>query len=165
MASVGHNIARAIRLQAWLEVIYKNRRGEVTHYWVGIHDIDVGTAKISGDSMHLVKLDCRYLTLRLDSIQAAEVVEGSYYPAGRRMAERLKSDEELLDLLGEDAHIQTLDYLYDCALLNDRAFVDTAIASHECSVLDDSRGCAGRFQHSAYLRGCRYVDVPSDLCT
>ena len=131
MASVGHNIARAIRLQAWLEVIYKNRRGEVTHYWVGIHDIDVGTAKISGDSMHLMKLDCRYLTLRLDSIQAAEVVEGSYYPAGRRMAERLKSDEELLDLLGEDAHIQTLDYLYDCALLNDTAYVrDFGLVPH-----------------------------------
>ena len=42
MNSVCKEIFRAVHEGKWLKIEYQNKNGDVTNYWIGIKDINVG---------------------------------------------------------------------------------------------------------------------------
>ena len=125
MAAVLRDIFRAIHEKKWLSVEYANAQGEITRYWCGIVSLDPLARRLEVDGLHLKTHVMKRLTLRLDAIREATVIDSSYHTTSPALIEAIESDPRYQELFGTIANLKILDYLYSCAILN------------ECPELDD----------------------------
>ena len=79
MATVLRDIFRAIHEKKWLSVEYANAQGEITRYWCGIVSLDPLARRLEVDGLHLKTHVMKRLTLRLDAIREATVIDSSYH--------------------------------------------------------------------------------------
>ena len=77
MNKIHHDIFKAIHEGKWLKIEYCNKDEEITHFWIGVLDLDILERKLIVDGLHLSKytLGEKY-KLSIDKIISTEIVEG-----------------------------------------------------------------------------------------
>ena len=123
MGSVPRNIFKAIHEQKWLYVEYRNKQEQVTRYWIGINELNPQTKALEVDGLHLGNYTQRRLTMRMDSVLSAQVVEGTYHRTPPALLKAIEEDERYETIFGSVPNLKVLDYLFDCAKLNEPPFV------------------------------------------
>lgn len=123
MGSVARDLFKGIHEQKWLNVEYRNKQEQVTRYWIGINSLNPQTRVVEADGLHLGNYAQRKLTLHMESILSASVVEGSFHPTPRRLLAAIEQDERYENVFGSVPNLKVLDYLYDCARLNNTPYV------------------------------------------
>ncbi len=115
MASIHNSLFRAIHEGRWLNIECKNMRGETTHYWFGIENIDVQSKKLTGKGLHLGTCNVADLTLNFSSIQSAEIVSGTYMEINEKLVEDISlSPSKYEFMFPETSNMKVLNYLSDC---------------------------------------------------
>ena len=123
MGSVSRDIFKSIHEQKWLSVEYRNKQDQVTRYWIGINELSPQTRIIQADGLHLGTYGQRTLTLHMDSIISSALVEGSYHATPPQLLKAIEENERYEEVFGSVPNLKVLDYLYDCAKLNNTPYV------------------------------------------
>lgn len=120
MNNITRDIFRAIHQGRWLSIEYKNKGGEVTHYWIGIKDLHIKDRSLSVTGLHLSKCILgEFPRIYIDSILSSGVVEGSFYPVNEKLVEDIqKEPHKYRELFGHSANLKILSYLSDCSRLD-----------------------------------------------
>ncbi len=119
MNSVCKEIFRAIHEGKWLKIEYRNKSGEITNYWIGIKNIDVGKRMLVVDGLHLRKYALEELRIYIDSIQTAVIVDGTYCPInGMLITDIAEHPDKYKSLFDNVANLKILNYLEMCNKLD-----------------------------------------------
>ena len=142
MTSVCRAIFKAIHEGRWLSVAYKNQSSQTTKYWMAIKSFSPRTGQMVVDGLHLGKLTVQELFVRLEGIQSAEVIEGSWCPVNEKLVQDiLENPHRYESWFGNTANLRVLEYLTLCNRL------DTTPYKTEYSLirqLDEDRFDEGR---------------------
>ncbi len=137
-ATLKSSIYKALMEDHWLYVSYVNREGENTKYYLGIADIDTEKEKILCDIFNSYKdLEClpHKVSISIEGIQDAVVMEESFYPTSDELIETLSdTSSDLYKYLEVDTMDNNiLQYLTQCykndedPFLKDKALIDGVI--------------------------------------
>ncbi len=133
MNKTAQNIFQAVHEGKWLSIEYKNKKDEMTSYWIAIHGIDVKRRALRVEGFHLTmhtvqEYDCIYL----DSIQSSSVVQASTYAIEQRLVEDIaKHPEKYEPLFGQAVNLKILNYLIDCNRLDTQTYeCDYSLIQH-----------------------------------
>lgn len=122
MNRVAKAIFRAIHEGKWLQIEYLNQFGQVTKYWIGIKDLNPKTEErsLSVDALHMVQGSIgSFKKIFINSIQTAEVIEGSYQEKNQRLIQDIKYNGKNYEaIFGNVANLKILNYLAECNRLD-----------------------------------------------
>ena len=119
MNSVCKEIFRAIHEGKWLKIEYQNKNGDVTNYWIGIKDINVGKRRMLVDGLHLGLCAVEELHVYIDSIQTAVIVDGTYCPVNKSLISDIaENPDKYKSLFDSVANLKILNYLEMCNKLD-----------------------------------------------
>ena len=119
MNKICKEIFRAIHEGKWLNIEYRNKDEQVTKYWIGIKDIDARNRTLNVDGLHLAYYTVAPLTIYIDSILSAEVVQGTYFPINEILIDDVKNNSsKYLNIFSNVMNLKILNYLSDCNKLN-----------------------------------------------
>ena len=119
MNSVCKEIFRAIHEGKWLKIEYQNKNGDVTNYWIGIKDINVGKRMMLVDGLHLGLCAVEELHVYIDSIQTAVIVDGTYCPVNKSLISDIaENPDKYKSLFDSVANLKILNYLEMCNKLD-----------------------------------------------
>lgn len=116
MNKVCHDIFRAIHEGKWLRVEYENKAGEITKFWIGIHEIDVKGGRLIVDALNVSNFQFgeRY-SIFVNKITTSELVDGSYCPVNKRLVDDiLMNPHKYKSLFDNVANLKILNYLEMC---------------------------------------------------
>lgn len=124
MNKTAQNIFKAVHEGKWLSIEYKNKKDEITNYWIAIHGIDVKRKALRVEGFHLTMHTIReYDCIYLDSILSSSVVEASTYKIEQRLVEDIERNPEKYEpLFGQAVNLKILNYLIDCSRLDTEAY-------------------------------------------
>lgn len=133
--SIKSAIYQAIIEDRWLDVSYVNRAKENTEYYIGIIDINVKKGTITCDIFNPYKgNECiktrsdKGITISIEGIKRAKVVEQSYYPVPEALKTRVELEADLNKLLEVEAlDNDILRYLSDCYRLDNDPYLRETI--------------------------------------
>lgn len=142
MDTVSRNLFRALHEGKWLSIEYKNLAGQVTCFWGGVKGLNPRTGVVRVDGMHLHDHTVSDLSLHIEGIRSAKVVEGTW----------CQRNEALLKDIAERPHLYTrffthitnlkiLDYLAACNQLDSTPYKTNYQLIHK---IDGSRFHGGR---------------------
>ena len=123
--SIKNSIYHSIIHSKWLDISYVNKQGESTTYYIGIKDIDVKKGTITCDifnpfkSSKVMEHGRKELFIYISGIQAARILEQSYYETPKSLMTKVTTDKtiiDFLDVVNFDNNI--LRYLSDCYRLD-----------------------------------------------
>ncbi len=124
MNAVYRDIFRAIHEGKWLSIEYRNQEDKITKYWIGIRDLDMRRRSLSVDGLHLTQYTVADLTIRIDSIQSSQVVEGSYCPVNAKLVEDIYLNPHKYKTLFDNvANLKILNYLEMCNRLDATPYI------------------------------------------
>lgn len=119
MNGINREIFRAIHEGKWLSIEYRNKQNAVTKYWVGILSLDIRRRTLHVDGLHLGTLACTELTIYIDSILSAAIVDGSLQPRNETLIQDIRDyPEKYESLFHSTANLKILNYLMDCSRLD-----------------------------------------------
>ena len=119
MTSVCRAIFKAIHEGRWLSVAYRNQNNQTTKYWMAIKSFLPRTGQMVVDGLHLGKLTVQELFVRLEGIQSAEVIEGSWCPINEELVQDiLENPHRYESWFGNTANLRVLEYLTLCNRLD-----------------------------------------------
>ena len=119
MNNVTRSIFRAIHEGKWLSIEYKNQQTQQTKYWVAVKGLNPRTRTLTVDGLHLKLLTVQDLTIHIDRIQAAEVVDGSWCPVNETLVADIRDNPgKYAALFANSANLRVLDYLAACNRLD-----------------------------------------------
>ena len=119
MNNVTRSIFRAIHEGKWLSIEYKNQQTQQTKYWVAVKGLNPRTRTLTVDGLHLKLLTVQDLTIHIDRIQAAEVVDGSWCPVNETLVADIRDNPgKYTALFANSANLRVLDYLAACSRLD-----------------------------------------------
>lgn len=119
MTSVGRVIFRAIHEGKWVSLEYKNKTGQTTHYWLGIRSMDLRKGQITGEGLHLGQLTVLELTIYMERILSAEIVEGSWCEIDQKLLRDIQEHPKKYEAwFGNSANLRVLEYLAFCNKLD-----------------------------------------------
>lgn len=123
MTSVCRAIFKAIHEGRWLSVAYKNQSSQTTKYWMAIKSFSPRTGQMVVDGLHLGKLTVQELFVRLEGIQSAEVIEGSWCPVNEKLVQDILENPHRYEAwFGNTANLRVLEYLTLCNRLDTTPF-------------------------------------------
>lgn len=177
MDQTARNIFRAVHEGKWLSIEYRNKKDEITKYWIAIHGIDPKnkTLKVEGFHLTLFTAD-QFPCIYVDSILSSSVVDGSYYETNPLLIQDINENpEKYRPLFASSVNLKILDYLMDCNRLDTRPYQsDYALIHHldgECFnrgeyPLSDPqfKEIVNRFQEEAAGAGSRKTRKLRQLC-
>ena len=144
MTSICRAIFKAIHEGRWLSVAYKNQSGETTRYWMAIRSLAPRTGQMVVDGLHLGKLSVQELSVRMEGIQSAEVIEGSWCPVNEKLVQDiLENPRHYERWFGNAANLRVLDYLALCNRLDATPYKTEYALIHK---LDEDRFAEGRME-------------------
>ncbi len=116
MNKIHHDIFKAIHEGKWLKIDYHNKTEKITHFWVGIRDLDVRERKLIVDGLHVKQCTIgNEYHLSIDQILSSEVVEGSYCPVNEKLVEDIYLNPHKYKALFDNiANLKILNYLEMC---------------------------------------------------
>ncbi len=119
MNPVCKEIFRAIHEGKWLKIEYQNKNGDITNYWIGIKDINVGKRMMLVDGLHLGFCTVEELHVYIDSIQTAVIVDGTYCPVNKLLINDIaENPDKYKSLFDSVANLKILNYLEMCNKLD-----------------------------------------------
>lgn len=119
MNNVTRSIFRAIHEGKWLSIEYKNQQTQQTKYWVAVKGLNPRTRTLTVDGLHLKLLTVQDLTIHIDRIQTAEVVDGSWCPVNETLVADIRDNPgKYTALFANSANLRVLDYLAACNRLD-----------------------------------------------
>ena len=90
MENIGRILLKGIYQESWIKIEYENKKDEITHYMIGIKNIDPFNKKITCDSFNITySNDVDERKIFFDSILSASICDHTYH----------KTPQELLDKL------------------------------------------------------------------
>lgn len=112
-------IFRAIHEGFWLIIEYHNLKNETTRYWISIKEIDPINGRIKVDGMHMWSHEIAELTLSIDRILSAKVIEGTYSPTPEELINDIRENpEKYRSIFSDIVNLKILDYLSRCNRLD-----------------------------------------------
>ena len=113
------DIFRAIHEEKWLSIEYKNKAEKITKYWIGIEGIDVENGKMPVKGLHLGTGNIEEYELLMDSIQSAQIVEGTYFPSNKELIRDIYEEPiKYQKIFHNIPNLRILNYLEDCNRMN-----------------------------------------------
>ena len=85
MTGVYAAVFKAIHEGKWLTIEYRNRNEQTTRYWIAIRELRLPRGVLVVDGLHLGQLTVQELSIYLDRIRSAELVEGSWCPVNEAL--------------------------------------------------------------------------------
>ena len=126
MNTVARDIFQAIHEGKWLKIEYKNQSGQITKYWIGIHDINIAKRSLSVEGLHLGlhtvrRLDCIFI----DSILSSQIIEGSYCPINHKLVDDIAfNPHKYKTLFDHISNLKILNYLEICNRMDTVPYYD-----------------------------------------
>ncbi len=116
MNTIYRDIFRAIHEGKWLSIEYRNKKDEVTKYWIGIRNLDVRKRTLAVDGLHLGQFTTgTFDTIYIDSIRSSNIVEGSYCPVNQKLVQDIYlNPHKYKSLFDNAANLKILNYLERC---------------------------------------------------
>ncbi len=120
MKRVGVELSKAIKAGHWLDIVYHNKKGETTQYWIAVKDVDIDGRRLVVDMYNPAKhLHQGYTTkktrIAFDRIQSAEVLDETTYETPSALYKKLDNNIEKLGWLEYDSFDSNiLSYLKAC---------------------------------------------------
>ncbi|MCM1187114.1 MAG: AAA domain-containing protein [Lachnoclostridium sp.] len=116
MNNIHHDIFRAIHEGKWLKIEYKNKKEEVTKYWIGIRNLNAAKRTLAVEGLHLGRYTTdSYDTIYIDSIISSQIVEGSYCPVNQKLVQDIYLNPHKYKMLFDNiANLKILNYLEMC---------------------------------------------------
>ena len=119
MTQIHKDILKAIHEGKWLSIEYKNKEQTITKYWIGIKEIHLQKRMLVVDGLRLGKLALGELTIHINSILSAVVLDGTYYELSRELKDDIaQNPEKYRSLFGAVANLKILNYLDECHKLD-----------------------------------------------
>ena len=116
MNSICRDIFKAIHEGKWLEIEYRNKREEVTRYWIGIKNLNMANKTLNVEAMHLglYSID-NFPYIYIDSILSSKIIDSSYYPINKTLVEDIQiNPQKYRTLFDNSANLKVLNYLEMC---------------------------------------------------
>ncbi len=116
MNTIYRDIFRAIHEGKWLSIEYRNKKDEVTKYWIGIRNLDVRKRTLAVDGLHLGQYTTgTFDTIYIDAIRSSNIVEGSYCPVNQKLVQDIYlNPHKYKSLFDNAANLKILNYLEMC---------------------------------------------------
>ncbi|MCH5161869.1 MAG: DUF2726 domain-containing protein [Clostridiales bacterium] len=115
MNKICKEIFKAIHEGKWLSIEYKNQEEKVTRYWIGIKNIDIERRVLLVDGLHLANYTVKELSIFIDSIISASLIEGSYCSVNDKLIEDIQTNpKKYKALFSNVVNVKILNYLADC---------------------------------------------------
>lgn len=119
MNSIHRDIFRAIHEGKWLKIEYRNKKDEITKYWIGILDLNCIKRTLYVDGLHLGRYSVQRLYIYIDSIISAHIIEGSYCPVNQGLVEDIAFfPHKYKTLFDNVANLKILNYLEMCSRMD-----------------------------------------------
>ena len=90
ISTISRDIFKAIHEGKWLSIRYKNKKEDITKYWIGIISVNPRQKTLVVEGLHLKEYKIAELTIYIDSILSSSIIEGSYYQTDTRLIEDIK---------------------------------------------------------------------------
>ena len=141
MTGVCRAIFKAIHEGKWLSVEYKNKSGQTTRYWLAIKSLEPRTGQMVVEGLHLGKLSVQELHVRMEGIQSAEVIDGSWCPINEKLVrDILETPHRYEPWFGNTTNLRVLEYLTVCNKLDATPYKTEYALIHQ---LDEDSFCDG----------------------
>jgi len=116
-------IGKAIREGKYLNIIYKNKNGEITRFWISILDIK-SSKKLSVNIFNVTK-DEPLLNkeIFISGIQSAEILKFSHYDVSDKLIKKIDEDQSLMIYQFENYNNKVLNYYLECYKANHDPFL------------------------------------------
>ena len=164
--SVRSAIYQAILENHWLDIRYKNKKDEESHFFIGINDIDIEEDKLYCEIFNCFK-DNECLSnpnpIRISGIFFAKVLDQSYFPTPKTLLSRIDYDQELLKFL----EVSSLDndilrYLSQCFDLDNDPYIKdkTLLNGVDCKeLLKEKKYALDENQFDTLLKNVFKADI------
>ena len=120
MENIGRILLKGIYQESWIKIEYENKKDEITHYMIGIKNIDPFNKKITCDSFNITySNDVDERKIFFDSILSASICDHTYHKTPQELLRKLVEEKEefiFLNVLENKEDI--LDYYIDCFRLD-----------------------------------------------
>lgn len=132
MNTILRDIFRAIHEGKWLSIEYRNKEEQITKYWIGIRDLDIRDRRLKVDGLHLgMYTVASFPHIRIDSILASHIVEGSYCPINKTLVEDIYlNPHKYRSLFDNTANLKILSYLEMCNRMNTTPYISDFALVH-----------------------------------
>ena len=98
---------------------YYNQKSEATSCWIAVKDLDPRGRRLVADGMHLGSYEIKELTMFIDRITSAKVLEGTLAPVNEKLVQDMKENPGLYSpVFSEMTNLRILDYLSECSKLD-----------------------------------------------
>lgn len=116
MHTVYRDIFRAIHEGKWLSIEYRNKKEEITKYWIGIHNLNVVRRTLRVEGLHLGTHSVETFDyICIDSILTSSIIESSYCPVNEKLVQDIHwNPEKYKPLFDHVYNLKVLNYLEDC---------------------------------------------------
>lgn len=120
MENIGRILLKGVFQNSWIKIEYKNQSEEITHYMIGINDINPFDKKIKCDSFNIAySNDSDERNIFFESILSATLCEHTYHKTPEKLLRKLLNDsEEFLFLNPISNRDDLLDYYVNCFKLD-----------------------------------------------
>lgn len=115
-------IGKAIREGKYLSISYLNQKGDETHFWIRILDIDAN-GKLTVDMYNVAKGEQLDTKIFISHIQKAEILKFSHCEVSDELVKKLEEDESLSKFSFERYDRNLLNYYLECYKANQDPFL------------------------------------------
>ena len=117
------SIGEAIRQGKYLSITYKNKQGEVKHFWISILDI-TSNDKIVVNMFNVMKDEpILNTTISISAIQRAELLKFSHYDVPDQLVKKINEEESLQVYEFDRYNNNILNYYLECYKANNDPFL------------------------------------------
>lgn len=168
-------ISQSIKEGKYLDISYKNKKGETTHFWICILDIMDSTRIKVHMFNHTHDEPITDGEIIIDNISRAEILKFSYYDVPKSLLEKLLKKPELKDFGFVGFNQNVLEYLLECYKLNQDPFfykshlipgIDNstlALESPFCLSVEQLKKVIKEIYHNDYNKYHKYQLAISEL--
>jgi superfamily I DNA and/or RNA helicase len=116
-------IGKAIREGKYLSIIYKNKDGEITSFWISILDINAND-ELYANIFNITKDEPLInKKIYINSIQKAEILKFSHYDVSEELIKKIEEDESLQKYDFDKYDNNVLNYYLECYKANNDPFL------------------------------------------
>ncbi|HZJ89522.1 MAG TPA: AAA domain-containing protein [Bacilli bacterium] len=127
-------IAKGIKQAKWITIEYSNRQGEITYYWIAIHDILISKKQLVVDAFNVTKMNqdsdgiLAGVPIDFERIQSAALLPQTSYKQNEKLIEKVELHlEQLAWLKYDEFNDEILDYIELCVKHEEVSYQDETI--------------------------------------
>ncbi len=120
MNAVCRDIFQAVHEGKWLSIEYRNKKEQVTRYWIGIRGLNPERRSLAVEGLHLSRYSLeRYDWIYIDSILSSKILDGTFCPVNEKLIKDIaENPHRYRPLFDHVANLKILNYLEDCSRMD-----------------------------------------------